>query len=104
MHTKNQNVLKLFVNIFKKSKHAFFKLSESIFLYRFCNRKNENVAIGGGFMEAVIHPDVPDFSRDHGILGLVFCGSEVRSNSVLIPYDVTGDTDIERLILQVRTR
>ena len=43
-----------------------------------------------------------DGDRDYGITGLVFCGTEVRASSVVVPPDVTTDSDIERIIVQVR--
>ena len=62
------------------------------------------MAIGGGFVEAAIHPDVVDGDREYGITGLVFCGPKVIANSIIVPPDATTDSDIERAILQVRRR
>lgn len=67
-------------------------------------RKNQNVAIGGGFVEAAVHPDVVDGDREYGITGLAFCGPNVIANSIIVPPDATTDSDIERVILQVRRR
>lgn len=53
-------------------------------------------------MEATIHPDVVDGEREYGITGLAFCGPELRASSVVVPPDVTTDTDIEQIIIQVR--
>lgn len=53
-------------------------------------------------MEAVIHPDVIDGDREYGIMGLAFCGAELRASSVVVPGDVTTDSDIENIIIQVR--
>lgn len=53
-------------------------------------------------MEASIHPDVVDGDRDYGVLGLAFCGPELRASSVVVPPDTTTESDIERIIVQVR--
>lgn len=53
-------------------------------------------------MEAAIHPDVVDGDREYGITGLVFCGPRVKANSVIVPPDATSDSDIERILVQVR--
>lgn len=65
-------------------------------------RRNRNVSIGGGFLEAVIHPDVIDGDREYGITGLAFCGADLSASSIVIPPDVTADSDIEKMIIQVR--
>lgn len=53
-------------------------------------------------MEAAIHPDVVDGEREYGITGLVFCGSKVKANSVIVQRDDTTDADVEKILIQVR--
>ena len=66
------------------------------------SRVNHNIAIGGGFVEAVIHPNVVDGDRDYGFMGLLFGGADLLASSVVIPPDVTSVSDIEQIIIQVR--
>ena len=66
--------------------------------------RNPSIAIGGGFVEAIIHPDIPDRERSSGIMGLAFCGPLIRASSIVIPQDVTDVDDVEKLIIQVINR
>ncbi|KAI9554314.1 hypothetical protein GHT06_019586 [Daphnia sinensis] len=70
----------------------------------FQDKRNQNIAIGGGFVEAAIHPDVVDGDREYGITGLVFCGPRVKANSVIVPPDATSDSDIERILVQLKEK
>lgn len=64
-------------------------------------RTNPDIAIAGGFVEAVIHPDVVDWERDYGFMGLIFSGLDLRASSVVIPPEVTSESDMEKIIIQV---
>lgn len=63
-----------------------------------------NVAIGGGFVEAIVHPDIPDRQRHSGIMGLAFCGEAVKASSAVIPQDVTNPEDVEKIILEMKQK
>lgn len=60
-----------------------------------------NVAIAGGFVEAIVHPNIPDRQRNSGIMGLAFCGAAIKASSVVIPHEVTDPEDVERIICEV---
>ena len=63
-----------------------------------------NVAIGGGFVEAIVHPEIPDRQRHIGIMGLAFCGASIKASSIVIPQEVTNSEDVEKIIAQVNPR
>ena len=67
-------------------------------------RRNPEVAVGGGFLDAIIHPDVPDREPTCGVLGLAFCGDTVRADSLVIPVSVTTAAEVESRIVQVLFR
>ena len=62
--------------------------------------RNPKVAIGGGFLESLIHPDVQKHVCS-GIVGLTFSGVRVRADSIVIPQNITAPLDVEKLIVQV---
>jgi hypothetical protein len=64
------------------------------------NNRNPKVAIGGGFLETLIHPDVQRHVCS-GIVGLTFSGARVRADSIVIPQNITAPPEVEKLIVQV---
>jgi hypothetical protein len=84
--------------MFKKGKLQFSNVLECLLMI--FNNRNPKVAIGGGFLETLIHPDVQRHVCS-GIVGLTFSGARVRADSIVIPQNITAPPEVEKLIVQV---
>ena len=68
----------------------------------FFTSSDPRVAIGGGFVEAIVHPDIPDRQRHSGIMGLAFCGAGIKASSIVIPQEVNNPDEVEKIIMKVK--
>lgn len=62
------------------------------------------VAIGGGFLDSVIHPSIALHNLDKNkpaTMGIAFCGSRVLASSMVIPQNVTSSSETEKIIIRV---
>merc|ERR1712071_432029 len=67
-------------------------------------RIDPRVAIGGGFVEAIVHPDIPDRQRQSGIMGLAFCGAGIKASSIVIPQEVNNPDEVEKIIMKLKQK